>query len=80
MYYREKFSNRLYKSLRDELNFLEKILDIKFTRFTLGFQIDNTVGNVFIRLENDTDIGSRATEMCPNIKDIEIWLSALEKL
>ena len=31
-------------------------------------------GKFFTRLENDIDIGSRATEMCPNIKAIDIWL------
>ena len=35
----------------------------------------------FTPLEKDIDIGSRATEMCPNIKAIDIWLpAALEKL
>ena len=48
------------------------------SRATLGFQIDHTMGKNFTRLENDIDIGSRATEMCPNIKAIDIWLPALE--
>ena len=45
---------------------------------TLGFQIDHTVGKIITRLENDIDIDSRATEMCPNIKAIDIWQSALD--
>ena len=44
---------------------------------TLGFQIDHTVGKK-TRLENDTDIGSRAPEMCLNIKAIDTWLPTLE--
>ena len=57
---------------------LETLLSVMTA--TLGFQTDHTVGNVFTRLENDIDIGSRATEMCPNKNDMDIWLSALEKL
>ena len=48
---------------------------------TLGFQIDHTVRK---KLHGWTtihiDSGSRATEMRPNIKATDIWLSALEKL
>ena len=33
----------------------------------LGFQIDHTVAD-------DIDLGRRATEMCPYIKAIDIWL------
>ena len=44
---------------------------------TLGFQVDHTVGKK-TRLENDTDIGSRAPEMCLNIKAIDTWLPTLE--
>ena len=46
--------------------------DMKYM-LTLGFQIDHKMGKKFTRLENDIDIGSRATEMCPNIKAIDIW-------
>ena len=37
-------------------------------------------GNKITRLKNDIDIGCRATEMCPNIKAIDISLSELENL
>ena len=37
-------------------------------------------GKIFTQQENDTDIGNRATEMCPNKKAIGIWLSALGNL
>ena len=37
-------------------------------------------GKEITRLENDIDIGCRATEMCPNKKAIDFWLSALENL
>ena len=45
---------------------------------TLEFQIDHTVGKKYTA--GDIDIGGRATEMFPNIKAIDIWLSALENL
>ena len=47
---------------------------------TLECWIDHTVGKKFTRLENVIDIGGRATEMSPNIKAIDIWLSALENV
>ena len=34
-------------------------------------------GEIFTQQENDTDIGNRATEMCPNKKAIDIWLGNL---
>ena len=37
-------------------------------------------GKKFTRLENDIDNGARATEMCPDIKAIGIWLAAKENL
>ena len=53
--------------------------DMKYM-LTLGFQIDHKMGKKFARLENDIDIGSGATETCPNIKAIDIWPLALENL
>ena len=50
------------------------------SRATLGFQIDHTVGKLITRLDNDIDIGSRATEMCLSLTTMDIWLSALENL
>ena len=38
------------------------------------------MGKIITQLENDIDIGCRATEMCPNIKAIDISLSELENL
>ena len=47
---------------------------------TLEFQIDHTVGKNLHGWKNDVDNGARATEMCPDIKAIGIWLSAIENL
>ena len=47
---------------------------------TLEFQIDHTVGKNLHGWKNDIDNGARATEMCPDIKAIGIWLSAIENL
>ena len=55
-------------------------LEVLDKTVTLGFQKDHTVGEKITRLENYIDIGSRATEMCPNIKAIDIWPPALENL
>ena len=49
-------------------------------KLTLEFQIDNTVGKKLHGWKNDVDIGARATEMCPVIRAIGIWLSAIEDL
>ena len=54
--------------------------DILFTSCTLEFQIDNTVGKNLHGWKKDIDNGARATEMCPDIKAIGIWLSAIENL
>ena len=48
--------------------------------FTLEFQIDHTVGKNLHGWKNDIDNGARATEMCPDIKAIGIWLAAIENL
>ena len=48
--------------------------------FTLEFQIDHTVGKNLHGWKNDIDNGARATEMCPDIKAIGIWLAAIESL
>ena len=45
---------------------------------TLEFQIDNTVGKNLHGWKKDINNGARATEMCPDIKAIGIWLSAIE--
>ena len=45
---------------------------------TLEYKIDHTMGKKFTRPENNIDIGRRATEMCPNIKAIDICLFALK--
>ena len=37
-------------------------------------------GKKITQMENDTDTGGRAAEMCPNIKAIDIRLSTLENL
>ena len=37
-------------------------------------------GEICKRLESDINIGSGSTEMCLNLKVIDIWLSALENL
>ena len=47
---------------------------------TLGFQIDHTTGKNLHGWKNDIDNGARATEMCPDIKAIGIWLTAIENL
>ena len=47
---------------------------------TLEFQIDHTVGKNLHGWKNDIDNGARATEMCPDIKAIGIWLAANENL
>ena len=47
---------------------------------TLEFQIDHTVGKNLHGWKNDIDNGARATEMCPDIKAIGIWLAAIENL
>ena len=47
---------------------------------TLEFQIDNTVGKNLHGWKKYIDNGARATEMCPDIKAIGIWLSAIENL
>ena len=47
---------------------------------TLEFQIDHTVGKNLHGWKNDIDNGARATEMCPDIKAIGIWLAAKENL
>ena len=47
---------------------------------TLEFQIDHTVGKNLHGWKNDIDNGTRATEMCPDIKAIGIWLAAIENL
>ena len=47
---------------------------------TLEFQIDHTVGKNLHGWKNDINNGARATEMCPDIKAIGIWLSAIENL
>ena len=49
-------------------------------RHTLEFQIDHTVGKNLHGWKNDIDNGARATEMCPDIKAIGIWLAAIENL
>ena len=54
------------------------VISIQYS--TRGFQIDYTMRKIFARLENNIDIGSRATEMCPNIKAIDVWLLTLENL
>ena len=50
------------------------------TQSTLEFQIDQTVGKNLHGWKNDIDNGARATEMCPDIKAIGIWLAAIENL
>ena len=47
---------------------------------TLEFQIDHTVGKNLHGWKNNIDNGARATEMCPDIKAIGIWLSKIENL
>ena len=47
---------------------------------TLEFQIDHTVGKNLHGWKKDIDNGARATEMCPDIKAIGIWLAAIENL
>ena len=47
---------------------------------TLEFQIDHTVGKNLHGWKNDIDNGARATEMCPDVKAIGIWLAAIENL
>ena len=47
---------------------------------TLEFQIDHTVGKNLHGWKNDIDNGAKATEMCPDIKAIGIWLAAIENL
>ena len=47
---------------------------------TLEFQIDHTMGKNLHGWKNDIDNGARATEMCPDIKAIGIWLCAIENL
>ena len=47
---------------------------------TLEFQIDHTVGKKLHGWKNDIDNGARATEMCPDIKAIGIWLYKIENL
>ena len=47
---------------------------------TLEFQIDHTVGKNLHGWKNHVDNGARATEMCPDIKAIGIWLAAIENL
>ena len=54
--------------------------DQNFNQHTLEFQIDHTVGKNLHGWKNDIDNGARATEMCPDIKAIGIWLSAIENL
>ena len=53
---------------------------IKTYGITLEFQIDHTVGKNLHGWKNNIDNGARATEMCPDIKAIGIWLSAIESL
>ena len=50
------------------------------TSSTLEFQIDHTVGKNLHGWKNNIDNGARATEMCPDIKAIGIWLAAIENL
>ena len=47
---------------------------------TLEFQIDHTVGKNLHGWKNGIDNGARVTEMCPDIKAIGIWLTAIENL
>ena len=42
--------------------------------------IDHTVGKNLHGWKNDIDNGATATEMCPDIKAIGIWLAAIENL
>ena len=53
-------------------------LDVE--KVTLEFQIDHTVGKNLHGWKNSVENGARATEMCPDIKAIGIWLSAIENL
>ena len=66
-------------SSSDGLNSKERSLTYPF-QFTLWFQIDHTVGKNLHGWKNDIDNGARATEMCPDIKAIGIWLAAKENL
>ena len=50
-------------------------MSLYFSLDILWFQITTQGKNT--RLENAIDIDRRATEMYPNIKAIDIWLSAL---
>ena len=47
-------------------------------KYTLEFQINHTVGKNLHPWKTIICIGFRATEMCPNIQAIDIWLSALK--
>ena len=47
---------------------------------TLKFQRDHMVRKNLHGWKNDIDNGARATEMCPDIKAIGIWLAAIENL
>ena len=47
---------------------------------TLEFQIDHTVGKNLHGWKTNIDKGAKATEMCPDIKAIGIWLAAIENL
>ena len=66
------------KTARSSVGFPIRGYPIKVT--TLEFQIDHTVGKNLHGWKNDVDSGARATEMCPDIKAIGIWLSAIEHL
>ena len=62
----------------------QNVSSVKITKLllvcTLEFQIDHTVGKNLHGWKNDIDNGARATEMCPDIKAIGIWLSTIEIL
>ena len=57
-----------------------QFLSINYLQLTLEFEIDHTVGKNLHGWKNDVDNGARATEMCPDIKAIGIWLAAKENL
>ena len=60
--------------------FLCSLLRMYVAVLPLKFQIDHTVGKNLHGWKKDIDNGARATEMCPEIKAIAIWLYKIENL